>query len=78
MGGSALAANYGATSVDHIEYLDLAGVKALSENNTVASLLPGAFYFLKETQQPPIELLREPQGADGDRDRLKPWDFTLC
>ncbi|WP_261903971.1 imidazolonepropionase [Vibrio fortis] len=59
MGGSALAANYGATSVDHIEYLDLAGVKALSENNTVASLLPGAFYFLKETQQPPIELLRE-------------------
>ncbi|MEF1231139.1 imidazolonepropionase, partial [Vibrio fortis] len=43
MGGSALAANYGATSVDHIEYLDLAGVKALSENNTVASLLPGAF-----------------------------------
>jgi len=59
MGGSALAANYGATSVDHIEYLDLAGVKALSENNTVANLLPGAFYFLKETQQPPIELLRE-------------------
>ena len=59
MGGSALAANYGATSVDHIEYLDLAGVKALSENNTVASLLPGAFYFLKETQLPPIELLRE-------------------
>lgn len=59
MGGSALAANYGATSVDHIEYLDLAGVKALSEHNTVASLLPGAFYFLKETQQPPIELLRE-------------------
>ncbi|KAB0286832.1 imidazolonepropionase [Vibrio fortis] len=59
MGGSALAANYGATSVDHIEYLDLAGVKALSENNTVACLLPGAFYFLKETQQPPIELLRE-------------------
>jgi imidazolonepropionase len=59
MGGSALAANYGATSVDHIEYLDLAGVKALSDNNTVASLLPGAFYFLKETQLPPIELLRE-------------------
>jgi imidazolonepropionase len=59
MGGSALSANNGATSVDHIEYLDLAGVKALSENNTVASLLPGAFYFLKETQQPPIELLRE-------------------
>ncbi|MDK9740071.1 imidazolonepropionase [Vibrio sp. D404a] len=59
MGGSALAAKLGATSVDHIEYLDLAGVKALSENNTVATLLPGAFYFLKETQLPPIELLRE-------------------
>jgi imidazolonepropionase len=59
LGGSALAANMGASSVDHIEYLDNEGVKALSENGTVATLLPGAFYFLRETQLPPIQLLRE-------------------
>ena len=59
LGGSALAANMGASSVDHVEYLDIDGVKALSENATVATLLPGAFYFLRETQLPPIQLLRE-------------------
>lgn len=59
MGGSALAAKYGALSVDHVEYLDEIGVKALAESGTVATLLPGAFYFLKETQQPPIALLRK-------------------
>ena len=59
MGGSALAAKYGALSVDHVEYLDETGVKALAKSGTVATLLPGAFYFLKETQQPPIALLRE-------------------
>lgn len=59
MGGSALAARLGAKSVDHIEYLDEAGVKALSESGTCAVLLPGAFYFLRETQIPPIDLLRQ-------------------
>ncbi|MBD8514058.1 imidazolonepropionase [Photobacterium sp. CAU 1568] len=59
LGGSALAARMGATSVDHIEYLDEAGVEALAAHNTVATLLPGAFYFLRETQQPPIAQLRE-------------------
>ncbi|WP_120510921.1 imidazolonepropionase [Photobacterium salinisoli] len=59
LGGSALAASLGAKSVDHIEYLDQKGVDALAENNTVATLLPGAFYFLRETQQPPVSLLRE-------------------
>ncbi|PKH01718.1 imidazolonepropionase [Psychromonas sp. MB-3u-54] len=57
-GGSALAARMGASSVDHIEYLDETGVKALAESGTVATLLPGAFYFLRETQLPPVELLR--------------------
>ncbi|WP_028025487.1 imidazolonepropionase [Enterovibrio calviensis] len=60
-GGSALAASMGALSVDHIEYLDEIGVKALAEHNTVATLLPGAFYFLRETQKPPIDLLRAHQ-----------------
>lgn len=59
LGGSALAANMGASSVDHVEYLDQTGVKALAHNHTVATLLPGAFYFLRETQLPPIELLRK-------------------
>ncbi|MGB0893921.1 MAG: imidazolonepropionase [Parashewanella sp.] len=59
LGGSAMAAKLGALSVDHIEYLDEAGVKALADSGTCAVLLPGAFYFLRETQQPPIELLRK-------------------
>ncbi|KAB0548300.1 imidazolonepropionase [Pseudomonas argentinensis] len=58
LGGSALAASYGALSADHIEYLDEAGVQAMAEAGTVAVLLPGAFHVLRETQLPPIELLR--------------------
>ncbi|KLV03462.1 imidazolonepropionase [Photobacterium aquae] len=58
MGGSALAARLGAYSVDHIEYLDTEGVAALAACGTVATLLPGAFYFLGETQLPPIDQLR--------------------
>ncbi|AEF23484.1 imidazolonepropionase [Pseudomonas fulva] len=59
LGGSALAARYGALSADHIEYLDEAGVGAMAEAGTVAVLLPGAFHVLRETQMPPIELLRQ-------------------
>ncbi|MCJ8323033.1 MAG: imidazolonepropionase [Hyphomicrobiales bacterium] len=59
LGGSALAASYAALSVDHIEYLDEAGVKAIANSGTVATLLPSAFYTLKETQVPPIDLLRK-------------------
>lgn len=57
--GSALAARYQALSCDHLEYLDEAGVKAMAAAGTVAVLLPGAFYFLRETKQPPVDLLRE-------------------
>ncbi len=56
---SALAARYGAWSVDHLEYLDEDGIIALKGSNTVATLLPGAFYFLAETQRPPVDLLRK-------------------
>lgn len=59
LGGSALAARYGALSADHIEYLDEVGVQAMAEAGTVAVLLPGAFHVLRETQLPPIELLRQ-------------------
>lgn len=55
---SALAARYGAWSADHLEWLDEAGVTAMAEAGTVATLLPAAFYFLRETKVPPIELLR--------------------
>lgn len=61
LGGTALTAKYNGLSADHIEYLDEEGVIALSKSNTVATLLPGAFYFLRETQLPPIELLRQHQ-----------------
>lgn len=56
--GAALVAEFGGLSADHIEYLDDAGVAAMRAAGTVAVLLPGAFYFLRETQKPPVELLR--------------------
>lgn len=59
LGGAKMAASYGALSADHIEYLDEAGVKAMAEAGTVAVILPGAFYTLRETQAPPIDLLRK-------------------
>lgn len=58
-GGAKLAASYGALSADHIEYLDEDGVKAMVDAGTIAVILPGAFYTLRETQAPPIDLLRE-------------------
>lgn len=58
LGGAALAAGFGALSADHLEYLDEDGVRAMAKAGTVAVILPGAFYFLRETQKPPIELLR--------------------
>jgi imidazolonepropionase len=56
--GTALAASYGALSADHLEYLDEAGVEAMASSGTVAVILPGAFYTLRETQAPPVDLLR--------------------
>ncbi|WP_252176308.1 imidazolonepropionase [Endozoicomonas sp. 4G] len=56
--GTQLATAYDALSVDHLEYLSEEGVKALENSATVATLLPGAFYFLKESQLPPVEKLR--------------------
>ncbi|WP_170329579.1 imidazolonepropionase [Ruegeria arenilitoris] len=61
LGGARLAASYGALSADHIEYLDAEGVKAMAEAGTAAVLLPGAFYTLRETQMPPVDLLRQHQ-----------------
>ena len=58
-GGAALAARYGALSCDHIEYLSDAGIDAMRHSGSVATLLPGAFYFLRETKQPPVQALRD-------------------
>ena len=58
MGGSALAARYGALSCDHIEHLSDAGIAAMKQAGTVAVLLPGAYYFLRDTHLPPIAALR--------------------
>ena len=61
LNGAALAARYHALSADHLEYTSEAGVNALAQSGTVAVLLPGAFYILKETQIPPVDLLRRYQ-----------------
>ena len=58
LGGARLAASYGALSADHLEYLDAEGAAAMAEAGTVAVLLPGAFYTLREKQLPPVEALR--------------------
>ncbi len=57
--GAALAARYGALSADHLEHLDADGVAAMAKAGTVAMLLPGAYYFCRESHRPPIALLRE-------------------
>jgi imidazolonepropionase len=57
-GGAALAASFNALSCDHLEWLSEAGAQAMAQAGTVAVLLPGAFYFLRETRLPPVELLR--------------------
>jgi len=59
LGGSKMAAEFGALSVDHIEYLDQEGVDAITRSGTVAVLLPGAFYYLREKQAPPVAALRK-------------------
>jgi imidazolonepropionase len=59
--GASLAAKYAALSCDHLEWLSEEGAAAMAKAATVAVLLPGAFYFLRETKLPPIELLRQHQ-----------------
>jgi imidazolonepropionase len=58
LGGAALASEFLALSADHLEHTDHAGVAAMARAGTVAVLLPGAFYFIRETTKPPVELFR--------------------
>jgi len=59
LGGAALAARYGSLSADHLEHADEAGLRAMAKAGTVAVLLPGAFYFLRDTHAPPTALCRK-------------------
>jgi imidazolonepropionase len=56
--GAALAARYGALSADHLEYTDEEGAAAMAKAGTVAGILPGAYYFIRETKKPPVDLFR--------------------
>jgi imidazolonepropionase len=58
-GGAALAAGCGALSCDHLEWLSVEGIEAMARSGSVAVLLPGAFYFLRETKLPPVQGLRD-------------------
>ncbi|WP_445490804.1 imidazolonepropionase [Rhodopseudomonas sp. RCAM05734] len=58
LGGAALAAQFSALSADHLEHTDDAGAAAMAKAGTVAVLLPGAFYFIRETSKPPLDLFR--------------------
>ena len=71
MHGAALAAQHGALSADHLEYTDADGVAAMAAAGTVAVLLPGAYYFLRERQRPPVETCCARRSADGGGDRLQ-------
>jgi imidazolonepropionase len=78
IGGTALAAQYKALSSDHVEFLSEEGVKAMSAANMTAVLLPGAFYFLRETQLPPIELLRKHGVAMAIATDVNPGSSPIC
>ena len=76
--GTELVAEFKGLSADHIEYLDESGVKAMADVGTVAVLLPGAFYFLRETQMPPIELLRQYNVPMAIASDFNPGTAPLC
>jgi len=78
LGGTELAAKYQALSSDHVEFLSESGVKAMAAANMTAVLLPGAFYFLRETQLPPIEALRENGVAIAIATDANPGSSPIC
>jgi len=78
LGGASLVAEFGGLSADHIEYLTENDVKAMATAGTVAVLLPGAYYFLRETKMPPIDLLRQYQVPIAVSTDLNPGTSPLC
>lgn len=76
--GAELVAEYKGLSADHIEFLDEKGVKAMASSGTVAVLLPGAFYFLRETQLPPIDDLRRNKVPMAIATDFNPGTSPIC
>lgn len=77
-GGAALAAHFGALSADHLEYSSRDGVSAMAEAGSVAVLLPGAFFTLRETQAPPVEALRATGVPIAVATDLNPGTSPVC
>jgi len=78
MGATKLACKYEALSSDHLEYIDEESVKEMAKSGTVAVLLPGAYYFLRETKMPPIELFRKHGVPIAIATDLNPGTSALC
>lgn len=78
LAGAQLVAEFSGLSADHIEYLDEAGVKAMADAGTVAVLLPGAFYVLRETQLPPLALLQQYQVPIAISTDFNPGTSPIC
>lgn len=78
MGATKLACKYNALSTDHLEYIDESSIKEMAKSGTVAVLLPGAYYFLRETKMPPIELFRKHNVPMAIATDLNPGTSSLC
>jgi len=78
MGATKLACKYKALSSDHLEYIDEESVKEMAQSGTVAVLLPGAYYFLRETKMPPMELFRKHNVPMAIATDLNPGTSALC
>ena len=78
MGATKLACKYKALSSDHLEHIDEDSVKEMAKSGTVAVLLPGAYYFLRETKMPPIELFRKHGVLIAIATDLNPGTSALC
>ncbi len=78
MGATTLACKYNALSVDHLEFIQEEDIKRMAKSNTIAVLLPGAYYFLRETKMPPIDLFRKYKVKIAIASDLNPGTSTLC
>jgi imidazolonepropionase len=78
LGGAAMAARHGALSADHLEYLDTSGIAAMARAGTVAVILPGAFYTLRETQAPPVAALRAAGVPMAVATDMNPGSSPMC
>jgi imidazolonepropionase len=78
MGATKLASKFKALSSDHLEYIDKESIKEMAKNGVVAVLLPGAYYFLRETKMPPIKLFRKHNVKMAVATDLNPGTSPLC